>query len=151
MKCSFSNTIVFSPPTLTPTAIQMRSSQRQLGILPCFPHPTDQPVECSTRASQTASMSLSNQGSHCCSGSGYNFTTWPHPALLAVHCCFEQSCLLMKGSLTWISRESRGEGGERDGQGGEWERNKNNPCTQPEFASEFTVSFQAVSPCTTPS
>lgn len=85
---------------------QVTSSQRQLGILPCFPHPTDQPVESSMWASQAASMSLSDQGIHCCSGSGYSLTTGPHPALLAVHCCFEQSCLLMPGSLTWISRES---------------------------------------------
>lgn len=140
-----------SPPLPSPK-IQMRSSQRRLGILPCFPHPNGQPVERSMWASQTASMSPSDQGIHCCSGSGYNFTTWPHPAPLVVHCCFEQSCLLMKGSMTWISREScwrrRGEDcpGRRGG-----ERGKKSPSTQPPFALELAVSVQTVSPCTTPS
>lgn len=53
---------------------------------------------------QATSMSLSNQGIHC-SGSGYSLATGPHPALLAVQCCFERSCLPMPGSLTRISRE----------------------------------------------
>lgn len=118
----------------------MRSSQRQLGIPPCFPHPTGQPVESSMWAGQAASMSLSNQGIHCCTGSGYSLTTGPHPALLAVHCCFEQSCLLMPGSLTWISRESfrRRRGEECLGREGK------KPPTQPPSAFELAVSFQSV-------
>ena len=67
---------------------------------------------------QAASMSLSNQGIHCCSGSGYSFTKGPHLTLLAAHCCFEQSCLLMPGSLTWISRKSFWRERERNARGG---------------------------------
>lgn len=98
---------------------QVRSGQRQLGIPPCFPHPTGPRVESSMWAGRAASMSLSNQGIHCCSESGYSLTTGPHPALLAVHCCFEQSCLLMPGSLTWISRESFLGEGKRNARGEE--------------------------------
>lgn len=39
--------------------------------------------------SRAASMSLSNQGIHCCLGSGYSLAMGPHPALLAVRCRLE--------------------------------------------------------------
>lgn len=39
--------------------------------------------------SRAASMSLSNQGIHCCLGSGYSLAMGPHPALLAVRCSLE--------------------------------------------------------------
>lgn len=99
------------------------------------------PVEISMWAGQAASTSLSNQGIHCCWGSGYSFTMGPRPALLAVHCCFEQSYFLMPGSLTWISRESFW----REMPGEEGRHKKKS------LLHNHHLPFQPVGPCTTPS
>lgn len=119
------------------------------GILPYFPHPTVHGVE--LHVSRLSCQYVPERpGIHCCSGSGYSFATGLHPALLAVHCCFEQSCLLMPGSLTWISRESVQREGERNAWG---EKNKTPACYKTTICLRVGWVFsasQSVRPRTTP-
>lgn len=81
------------------------------------------PVKSSMRGSHTICMSLSNQGIHCCSGSGYSLITCPHPTHLADHCFSEQRCCLMPAFLTWISSKAFQN---RRGEEHPWKGRKNN-------------------------